>query len=98
MDAEINILFIMIAGTGLAVYLISTILIQEFHKKRNDKTPGIILINFVIFKYVKRYKMITKGETRHIGLLYYLWIISISVVLISVVLLFLINVVIMGQD
>lgn len=95
MGAELNILLALIASTGVAIYLISTILIYEFHKRRNDKTPGFLVINFMIFKYISRYKQITRAETRRTGPLYYLWIISISIALIGVILLFLINVVVM---
>lgn len=97
MGAEINILLVLIASTGVAIYLISTILVYEFHKKRNDKTPSFLLINFMIFKYINRYKQITQAETHRTGPLFYLWIISINIALISVIFLFLINVVVMGS-
>jgi hypothetical protein len=95
MDLEINIALILIACTGIAAYLISTILIYEFHKKRNDKTPSFLLVNLNIFKYVNRYRIVTKAEKRRTGPLFYFWIISINVSLICVLFLFLINVVIM---
>lgn len=95
MGAELNILLILIAATGVSVYLICTIFIYEFHKRRNDKTPNFILINFYIFRYVAKYKKITRAETNHVGPLYYFWIISISVALLSLILLFLINVIVM---
>lgn len=97
MGAEINILLILLASTGVGIYLISTILIYEFHKKRNDKTPSFILINFMIFKYVNRYKQITRAETRRVGPLFYLWVISVNVALLGAILLFLVNVVVMRE-
>lgn len=90
-----NILLIIIGVSGIAMYLISTIFIYEFHHRRNDKTPSFLLVNFYIFKFVSKYKKITKSETRRIGPLFYLWVISINIALLSAVLLFVINVIIM---
>jgi|GEM_PF-1014942 len=96
MGTEINTLLLFIIAVGLSFYFISTIFVQEFHKKRNDKTPNIFLFNFLIFRYINRYKIITKGETRHIGPLYYMWTISTAVIVLSTVLLFLLNVIVKG--
>ncbi|MCK5816487.1 MAG: hypothetical protein KAH15_00650 [Candidatus Marinimicrobia bacterium] len=90
-----NLILILIGATGVSMYAISTILIYEFHHRRNDKTPSILFINFYIFKFVGKYKKITKSETRRIGPLFYMWIISINIVLLVAILLFVINVIIM---
>ncbi|RKY55508.1 MAG: hypothetical protein DRP93_03230 [Candidatus Neomarinimicrobiota bacterium] len=91
----INILLIIIGASGIALYLISTIFIYDFHYRRNDKTPGFLAVNSHILKFVSKYKKITKSETRSVGPLFYLWIISVIIVSLSAVLLFLFNVVVM---
>ncbi len=91
----INIFLIIIGAGGIALYTISTIFIYDFHYRRNDKTPGFLSVNFHIIKFVGKYKKITKSETRRVGVLYYFWIASILIVLLSLLLLFLANVVVM---
>ncbi len=90
-----NIVLILIAATGIAMYLISNIFIYEFLHRRNDKIPNLMYVNFHIFKFVGKYKRITKSETRRAGPLYYIWIISINIALLSLILLFVVNVVVM---
>ncbi|MEA2077097.1 MAG: hypothetical protein U9O95_03670 [Candidatus Marinimicrobia bacterium] len=90
-----NIILILFGASGIAMYLISTILIYEFLHRRNDKTPNFLFVNFHIFQFVGKYKKVTKGQKRRTGILYYLWIISTVLVLLSAILLFIVNVVIM---
>ncbi len=90
-----NVVLIIVFTFGIAMYLISTILIYEFLKRKNDKTPNIFFINFYIFRFVDKYKRVTKGQNRRTGALYYLWIVSINITLLSAILLFVINVIIM---
>jgi len=90
-----NFLLILIGGAGIAMYAISTIFIYEFHHRRNDKTSSLLFVNFHIIKFANKYKKITKSETRRIGPLFYMWVISISIILLVVILLFVINVIIM---
>lgn len=95
MELEINIMLLLLLFIGIAAYLISVIFIYEFHKKRNDKTPAFLKFNFRILKYTNRYKMITKGENRSTGFLFYLWVVSLNLTLFSAVLLLVINIFIM---
>ncbi|MCF7831956.1 MAG: hypothetical protein K9N05_00070 [Candidatus Marinimicrobia bacterium] len=90
-----NLLLILIGATGVAMYLIFTILIHEFLKKKNDKTPGYLFVNLFIFRYVGKYKKMTKNATRRTGPLFYMFIISISITLLAALLLFVINFIIM---
>ena len=97
MDVELNITLLFITMISVGIYLITTIFLHEFHKKRNDKTPNLFIINLMIFRYIKRYRQITKAETRHVGPLFYFWIISINIMFGSLILLLLINIVVMGS-
>ncbi len=90
-----NILLILVGATGVATYLISTILIYEFHHRRNDKTPNFLFINFHIFQFVTKYKKITKGQNRRVGPLFYMWVISVNIALLCAILLFVVNVIIL---
>ena len=90
-----NLLLILLGATGVGMYLISTILIYEFHHRRNDKTPNFLFINFHIFQFVSKYKKITKSQNRRIGPLFYMWIISINIALFCAILLLVVNVIIM---
>ncbi len=92
----INILLIIIGASGIALYLISALFIYDFHYKRNDKTPGLLFVNFHILKYVDKYKKTTKSETRRIGVLFYFWVFSVFTVLLSAVLLLFFNIVVMS--
>ena len=93
MGIEINLALVLLASTGVAFYIISTVFIYEFIKKRNDKTPSFLLVNFNIFKFVGKYKQITKDEKRRVGPLYYFWLISINLALLCVMSIVLINVI-----
>lgn len=95
MNMEINILLIFIAAAGLAGFLLSSIYICEFLKRRNDKTRGFIYIALHLFKFGKKYASISRGERRKSGGLYFVMILSYIMMLFALVLIFVINVVIM---
>jgi hypothetical protein len=82
-----NAILITLGGLSIIVFLWSTIMIYSFLKDRNEKIQRFIFINLFIFRYIKRYKTITKNETGKIGYLYYLWIFTINLALLCFVLL-----------
>jgi hypothetical protein len=81
-----NEILIIIASLLVIVFVITTIMIYAFLKERNVKLESFVFIRIFIFKYVSKYKTITKNETGKIGYLYYLWIISINLALLCIVL------------
>lgn len=72
---------IICAALAIILYIWATMMIYNFLNKRNEKMPSFIFIRLFIFRYVDRYKTITKNETGKVGYLYYLWIISINLAL-----------------
>jgi hypothetical protein len=90
-----NIILIIVILSGVAMYLISNIMIYEYLHHRNDKIPNLFYVNVHISKFVDKYKRITKGQHRRTGAIYYLWIISIFITLSSAILLLVINIIIM---
>ena len=81
-----NEILIIIASLLVIVFVITTIMIYAFLKERNVKLESFVFIRIFIFKYISKYKTITKNETGKIGYLYYLWIISINLALLCIVL------------
>ena len=79
-----NKLLIANAILSIIVFLWATIMIYSFLRNRSEKLESYIFINFFIFKYIDKYKTITRRETGRIGYLYYLWIISINTALFCV--------------
>jgi len=74
---------------GLAIffvicYVVFSILIVAALDKRNIKT-NFLWIRLLIFKYVSQYRKMTLAETGKVGSLFYLWILSINLALISAV-------------
>ncbi len=82
-----NAILISLGTIAIIVFIWSTIAIYSFLKKRDEDIPGFIFINLFIFKYIKKYKAITKNETGKTGILYYVWLISINVALLCFILL-----------
>jgi len=75
----------MLFGFGLlcaVVFTVTSILIAAALDKRGVKI-NIILIRFLIPKYAHQYKTITKMETGKTGPLFYWWVLSINVALVS---------------
>lgn len=72
-------------GLGLlcaVVFTVSSILIAAALDKRGVKT-NFLLIRFLIPKYAHQYKTITKQETGKVGPLFYWWVLSINLALVS---------------
>ena len=65
-------------------FVVFSILIVAALDKRNIKT-NFLWIRLLIFKYVSQYRKITLEETGKVGSLFYLWILSINLALISAV-------------
>ena len=79
--------FIALGAASIVVYITAAIMIYAYLKERDKTIASFLLINLYIFRYVSQYREITKKENGQIGPLYYLWIISINVVLVCVLLL-----------
>ncbi|MBE0638941.1 MAG: hypothetical protein IH598_10510 [Bacteroidales bacterium] len=88
---HMNDLLLVIAALSIIVYLIATIMIYAFLKKRNSKIESFIFVQLFLFKYVSEYKRITKKETGKTGNLFYFWIGSINLALLCVVLFFILT-------
>jgi hypothetical protein len=74
---------------GLAIFfvicfVVFSILIVAALDRRNIKT-NFLWIRLLIFKYVSQYRKITLEETGRVGSLFYLWILSINLALVSAV-------------
>ena len=74
---------------GMAVvfvicFVVFSILIVAALDRRNIKT-NFLWIRLLIFKYVSQYRKITLKESGKVGSLFYFWIFSINLALISVV-------------
>lgn len=80
-------LLIIIAGIAILTHVVSAISIYTFLKRRNETLASFVLINFYIFRYIAKYKRITKQENGSVGLLYYTWLISINIALLCCILL-----------
>jgi len=92
MDIELNVTLILLASTGLAIYLISILFIHEFLKRRNDKTPGIFNILLNANKYARKYRYVSRGEHRKSGALSYMLPFSLILFIASIILLLVINI------
>ena len=78
-------LFISIGIVSVIVFVVSTIMIYSHLKDRGEKVSFLWLRLFMI-SYANKYKKLTKKETGKIGYLFYIWIISINLALISAIL------------
>ena len=64
------------------VFTVTSILIAAALEKRGVKI-NFLLIRFLIPKYAHEYKSITKQETGKSGPLFYWWVLSINLALVS---------------
>ena len=78
-------LFISIGILSVIVFVVSSVMIYVQLKDRGEKV-SFLWLRLYIISYANRYKKITKKETGKIGYLFYVWIISINVALISAIL------------
>ena len=77
-------LFISIGILSVIVYVVSTLMIYSYLKDKGEKVSFLWLRLFMI-SYANRYKKLTKNETGKVGYLFYIWIVSINVALISAI-------------
>ena len=78
----LKIILIVVTSASLIIFIISTMMIFNVLKKRGEKV-NFFLIRLFMISYAFKYKEITKKETGSIGYLFYLWISSINLTLIS---------------
>ena len=76
---------IVIAIIGLTVYVVSSLMMVDFLKKRGEKI-NFIWIRLFIFAYAEKYRKLSREETGKVGPLFYAWIISINLALVCVLL------------
>jgi len=78
-------LFISLGILSVIVYIVSTVMIYGYLKDKGEKVSFLWLRLFMI-SYADRYRKSTKNETGKVGYLFYVWIISINMALISAIL------------
>jgi len=78
-------LFIAVGVLSVIIFIVSTIMIYSHLKDRGEKVSFLWLRLFMI-SYANKYKKLTKKETGRTGYLFYFWIISINLALISAIL------------
>jgi len=64
------------------VFTVTSILIAAVLERRGVKI-NFLLIRFLIPKYAHQYKTVTKQETGKTGPLFYWWVLSINLALVS---------------
>lgn len=77
-------IFLGLAIVFVICFVIFSILIVAELDKRNVKI-NFLWIRLFLFKYVNQYKKITREETGKVGGLYYPWVISINLALLSAI-------------
>jgi hypothetical protein len=78
---NITILFAVIAGVGIAWYIISVMMMVNELMKRGEKI-NFVFITAMFPAYAHRFKKITLKETGKVGLLFYHWVIAIITTLV----------------
>jgi len=79
--------FFGLALIAIVWFVVSTIRIYAFLRKRNVKV-SFMLLRLLIFSYVSQYKEITLKETGKVGPLFSHWVVSINIALVAVILAF----------
>ncbi len=74
--------FIYSAIFFVLIFVVVSILIMSELQKRDIKI-NFFLMRLLLPKYAHQYKKITKKETGKVGALFYYWIISINLALVS---------------
>ncbi len=80
-------LLILLGTTAVVFFIGSTVRIHAYLKENDQGTKPFVLINFFIFKYIERYKHLTKKVHGRTGTLYLVWLVSVNVALLCFVLL-----------
>ena len=78
----VTILFASVAACSLIWYLVTTMLIYENLRRRGQKV-SFLWLRVLAPRYASRYKEITKRETGRVGVLFYHWVVSINLALVS---------------
>ncbi len=64
------------------VFVITTMMIATYLRKRGEKVQ-FLWIKLMMISYADQYRKISRKETGRVGVLYYIWIISINLALLS---------------
>ncbi len=76
-----NILLILVLFFASLFVIILLLICNYLDKKGED--PSYLLMRLFLFSYIAKYRSISKKETGQTSYLYYYWIISINLALIS---------------
>jgi hypothetical protein len=68
--------------TFSVIFVVVTLLIYDFLRKRGEKV-SFIFLRFFMISYADKYKRITKQENHKTGNLYWYWLFSINLALVS---------------
>ena len=79
--ASMEEILIVIGAVSIIAFIWATIMIYAFLKERSKKIESFVFIDLFVFRYINRYKAITKKETGKTGYLFYIWIISVNLAL-----------------
>jgi len=83
-------IFISLGILSVLVFIVTTMMIYSYLKDKGKKV-SFLWIRLFMISYANKYKKLTKEETGKTGYLFYLWIISINIALISAILILLIQ-------
>ena len=83
-------IFIFLGILSVIIFIVTTIMIYSYLKDKGEKVSFLWLRLFMI-SYANKCKKITMDETGKTGYLFYVWIISINIALISAILILLIQ-------
>lgn len=64
------------------IFVISTMMIASYLQKKGEKVH-FLWIKLMMISYADKYRKVTKAETGRVGVLYYVWIISVNLALLS---------------
>lgn len=78
-------MFIFLGILSVFVFIVSTMMIYSYLKDKGEKV-SFLWIRLFMISYANKYKKLTKEETGKTGYMFYLWIISINIALISAIL------------
>ena len=83
--SPMDTLFSLIGVLAIIIFIISTMMIYSYLKRRGEKV-SFLWLRLFIFSYVNKYVKITKKETGKIGYIFYIWVISINIALLCAIL------------
>jgi len=81
---ELYNIFIALTLTFVAINITTGIVISSWLSRRGVKI-NVLLWRLFIVKYVSQYRALTISETGHSGRLFYIWIVSINLALLSAI-------------